>query len=77
MKRVAQTDPRRWRQSLLHSAAFLCVLLFSGGLVAESLPAVTLVKAARLLDPKTGNVLSPAAILIENGKIKEVGTAEQ
>jgi len=33
----------------------------------------TLVKARRLLDPKTGNVLSPVAVLIENGKIKEVG----
>src|SRR5215470_12982539 len=42
-------------------------------LVAESLPQATLVKAGRLLDPRTGNVLSPAAILIENGKIKEVG----
>jgi len=27
----------------------------------------------RLLDPRTGNVLSPAAVLIEDGKIKEVG----
>jgi imidazolonepropionase-like amidohydrolase len=35
---------------------------------------VTLVKAGRLLDPRTGNVLSPAAVLIENGKIKEVGS---
>ena len=34
---------------------------------------ITLVKAARLLDTRTGNVLSPAAVLIENGKIKEVG----
>jgi imidazolonepropionase-like amidohydrolase len=33
----------------------------------------TLVKARRLLDPRTGNVLSPVAVLIENGKIKEVG----
>jgi len=45
----------------------------AGRLVAQSLPLTTLVKAARLVDPKTGNVLSPAAVLIENGKIKEVG----
>jgi len=32
------------------------------------------VKAGRLLDPRTGNVLAPAAVLIENGKIKEVGS---
>ena len=37
------------------------------------LATVTLVKADRLLDPRTGNVLSPAAVLIEDGKIKEVG----
>ncbi len=65
------------KRLLGHLTALLCVLLLSGRLAAESLPAVTLVKAARLLDPKTGNVLSPAAVLIENGKIKEVGSAEQ
>ena len=30
--------------------------------------------AGRLLDPQTGNVLSPAAVLIEDGKIKEIGS---
>src|SRR5262249_28963763 len=33
----------------------------------------TLVKAGRLLDPRSGNVLAPAAVLIEGDKIKEVG----
>src|SRR5580658_8780663 len=48
--------------------------LFSSGQVAAQAPApVTLIKAGRLLDPRTGNVLSPAAVLIEEGKIKEVG----
>jgi imidazolonepropionase-like amidohydrolase len=37
----------------------------------------TLVKASRLLDPRSGNVLSPAAVLIEDGKIKEVGPPSQ
>jgi imidazolonepropionase-like amidohydrolase len=37
-------------------------------------PPTTLVKANRLLDPKTGRVLSPAAVLIEGDRIKEVGT---
>src|ERR1700743_3358738 len=36
-----------------------------------------LVKAARLLSRKTGSVLSPAAVLVENGKIKEVGSPSQ
>ena len=48
--------------------------LFSSGQVAAQAPGpVTLVKAGRLLDPRTGNVLSPAAVLIEGNKIKEVG----
>ena len=43
-----------------------------------SLLAVTLLlKAAHLLDPRSGNVLTPAAVLIENDKIKEVGTPSQ
>src|SRR5215467_6145888 len=42
-------------------------------LAAESPSPPTLIKAGRLLDPSSGNVLSPAAVLVENGKIKEVG----
>jgi len=49
------------------------VLLSAGQLASQSPASVTLIKAGRLLDPRTGNVLSPAAVLIENGKIKEVG----
>src|SRR5215831_2415456 len=44
-------------------------------LAAQSPAPTTLVKAGRLLDPRTGNVLSPAAVLIENDKIKEVGAS--
>src|SRR6266550_6544446 len=56
----------------------LAVLLFAAGHVAAQKPALTiLIKAGRLIDPKTGNVLSPAAVLIENGKIKEVGPPAQ
>jgi imidazolonepropionase-like amidohydrolase len=52
--------------------------LFSSGQVAAQAPApATLVKAGRLLDSRTGNVLSPAAVLIEDGKIKEVGAPSQ
>jgi imidazolonepropionase-like amidohydrolase len=61
---------------LLLTTLFLA--LFSiGQLVAQSPTPVTLVKAAHLLDPRTGNVLSPAAVLIQNGKIKEVGPPSQ
>jgi imidazolonepropionase-like amidohydrolase len=36
-------------------------------------PAATLLEAAHLLDPRTGRLLSPAAILIDKGQIVEVG----
>jgi imidazolonepropionase-like amidohydrolase len=52
--------------------------LFSCVQVAAQAPAaVTLVKAGRLLDARTGKMLSPAAVLIEGGKIKEVGSPSQ
>ena len=35
---------------------------------------VTLVKAGRLLDPRSGNVIAPAFVLVEDDKIKQVGT---
>jgi imidazolonepropionase-like amidohydrolase len=45
----------------------------AGQMPAQSAVPVTLIKAARLLDPRTGNVLAPAAVLIEDNKIKDVG----
>jgi imidazolonepropionase-like amidohydrolase len=54
------------------AAAFL-VLFSVAQVAAQSLPRVTLIRVSRLLDPRTGNVLSPAAVLIENSRIKEVG----
>ena len=44
---------------------------------AQSAAPVTLVKAGRLLDPRTGNVLAPAAVLIDGNKIKQVGAPSQ
>jgi imidazolonepropionase-like amidohydrolase len=52
--------------------------LFSGGqLAAQSSAPITLVRAGRLLDPRTGTVLAPAAVLIEGDKIKQVGSPSQ
>jgi imidazolonepropionase-like amidohydrolase len=61
----------------LSLVALLLTLLSSGRVAAQIPVPVTLVKASRLLDPRTGNVLSPAAVLIEEGKIKEVGSPSQ
>src|SRR5437016_2446289 len=52
-------------------------ILVAGQLPAQSPALLTLVKASRLLDPRSGNVLAPAAVLIEGGKIKEVGPPSQ
>src|SRR5579864_2560622 len=67
----------RIRDWVMLLAALFFVLLSIGGLTAQSPAPVTLVKAGRLLDPRTGNVLSPAAVLIEDGKVKKVGSAAQ
>ena len=58
-------------------AALFFVLFSIGRVVAQSPAPATLIKAGRMLDPRTGQVLSPAAVLIENGKIKEVGSPTQ
>ena len=57
----------------LSLVASFFALVSSAQLVAQTPALLTLVKAGRLLDLRTGNVLSPAAVLIENAKIKEVG----
>src|ERR1700724_2686903 len=65
-------------RKLFSLSTSLFLALFSvGQLTAQSPVLVTLVKAGRLLDPRTGNVLSPAAVLIEDGKVKKVGSPTQ
>src|SRR5205823_9589437 len=44
--------------------------ILSAVLLAQS---AVLIKAHRLIDPRSGNVISPAAVRIEGDKIKEVG----
>ncbi|HXY11452.1 MAG TPA: amidohydrolase family protein [Terriglobales bacterium] len=63
----------RLRAELLALAALFFVRTSSAQVRYSPLPPI-LVKASRLLDPRTGNVLSPAAVLVEGGKIKEVGS---
>ncbi len=65
------TAGRRLRIATLIALAFL----LSAHPAAQA--TVTLIKAARLLDPRTGNVIAPAAVLIENDRIKRVGAAER
>jgi imidazolonepropionase-like amidohydrolase len=55
----------------------MVALASTAQLTAQAAPYVTLVKAGRLLDPRTGSVLAPAAVLIEGDKIKQVGSSSQ
>ncbi|HET6266850.1 MAG TPA: amidohydrolase family protein [Acidobacteriota bacterium] len=65
-------------RNLFRVIAVSFLALFSTGQVmAQSPPAATLIQAGHLLDPRTGNVLSPAAVLIQANKIAEVGTQER
>jgi imidazolonepropionase-like amidohydrolase len=63
----------KFHRLLILLSPWFVAALSSGHLAAQSRALATLVKAGRLLDPRTGAVLAPVAVLIENGKIKEVG----
>ncbi len=65
------------RRLLTLWAALVLAQLASVDTVAQVTGGVTLIKAARLLDPRSGSVLSPAAVLVEGGRIKEVGAPER
>jgi imidazolonepropionase-like amidohydrolase len=67
----------RMHKSVMFGVVTLFALCSTALLNAQSPAPVTLVKADRMLDPRTGNVLSPAAVLIEGGKIRQVGSPSQ
>ncbi|HEY6925049.1 MAG TPA: amidohydrolase family protein, partial [Steroidobacteraceae bacterium] len=64
---------RRTTLLLLLAAA----LASSTQLVAQAAPSVTLVKASRLLDPRSGHVLASPAVLIEGDKVKQVASSSE
>jgi imidazolonepropionase-like amidohydrolase len=56
----------------------LCLVLAATGRPAAQAPSrMTLVRADRLLNPRTGAVIAPAAVLIDGGTIKQVGAPAQ
>ena len=57
--------------------ALIVAVAATAQLDAQTAVAVTVVKAARLLDPRSGNVLAPAAVLIEGDRIKQVASSAQ
>jgi imidazolonepropionase-like amidohydrolase len=74
---IAEEPLRRSRKCAAIFAALFVVLVCAMQLGAQSAARLTVVKAARLLDPRTGNVLSLAVVLIEGEKIKQVGLSSQ
>jgi imidazolonepropionase-like amidohydrolase len=64
------------RSPRLVAVIAMMVLISACELRAQS-AGFTLVKAGRLLDPRTGHVIAPAAVLIEGNKIKQVGSPAQ
>jgi imidazolonepropionase-like amidohydrolase len=54
-------------------ALWISGLVWAAPVEAQPATGAQLIEAGRLLDPRTGTVLSPAAVLVEDGKIKEVG----
>jgi imidazolonepropionase-like amidohydrolase len=69
--------PLSYLRNIATSCALVSVALASVQTIAQSASSVTLVKAARLLDPRTGNVLTPAFVLIDRNKIKQVASSSQ
>lgn len=65
------------RKLALVSALALVAMVSTVQPRAQSTLPFILVKAGRLLDPRTGNVLAPAAVLIEGDRIKQVGPPSQ
>jgi imidazolonepropionase-like amidohydrolase len=59
--------------SLRVKAIFLVTLVAASGLYAQSGGKVTVVKAARMLDVRTGRVITNASVLIQDGRITEAG----
>lgn len=55
------------------AVTLLLALLGATQAAAPAAAPAVLVKAARLIDPRSGSALSPAAVLIEDGKVKLVG----
>jgi imidazolonepropionase-like amidohydrolase len=75
--RFLERPPLTCMRKIATFFALMLVALVPVQLSAQSATSVTLIKAARLLDPHTGNVLTPAFVLIEGDRVKQVGSSSQ
>ena len=53
---------------------FLCALTYG---ISQPADSFTLIKAAHLVDPRSGQTISPAAVLVQGNKIIKVGSPKQ
>jgi imidazolonepropionase-like amidohydrolase len=74
---IAEEWLSRMRKIAIFSVLAVVAVVSTMQLRAQSAGPITVVKARRLLDPRTGSVLAPAAVLIEGDKIKQVGTSSE
>jgi imidazolonepropionase-like amidohydrolase len=77
IRQVFDQPLSRVRECARFSVLLLAALVSTVHSGAQSVAPFTLLKAGRLLDPRSGNVLAPAAVLIEGDKIKQVGLSSQ
>ncbi|PYX32399.1 MAG: amidohydrolase family protein [Acidobacteria bacterium] len=76
-RQSTERTPLTRLQKIATLLALVFVTLVSVQSSAQSAVPIVLVKADRLLDPRTGNVLTPAFVLIEGDKVKQVGSSSQ
>jgi imidazolonepropionase-like amidohydrolase len=65
------------RKTFMLLTGLSLAVCLSGQVIAQSTATVTLIKAGRLLDPRSGTFLSPAAVLIQGDRIARVGAPAQ
>jgi imidazolonepropionase-like amidohydrolase len=65
------------RKTFMLLTGLSLAVCLSGQVIAQSTATVTLIRAGRLLDPRSGTFLSPAAVLIQGDRIARVGAPAQ
>jgi imidazolonepropionase-like amidohydrolase len=78
---ICTPSPRRSIRRMKFPGFAISILLAASSLAAQSTapattapPKITVVKAARLVDPKSGSVISNAMIIVQDDKVTQVGT---
>ncbi|HUQ81129.1 MAG TPA: hypothetical protein VM076_08330, partial [Gemmatimonadaceae bacterium] len=72
------TDLRRWILLASHAAlTAVCAPLSANGQARPAVSATTVIRAARMIDPKSGNVMQNPVIVVQGGRIVSVASGAQ